>query len=76
MVDIDNVLLDESRLLKVRKNSNITRAIQINNPDGFVVTTKEGRIKGKCGDYLIIGVDGEKYPCDKDIFEKTYDIID
>lgn len=76
MVDIDNVLLDESRVLKVQKNSNITRAIQINNPDGFVVTTKEGRIKGKCGDYLIIGVDGEKYPCDKDIFEKTYDIID
>lgn len=76
MVDIDNVLLDESRVLKVRKNSNITRAIQINNPDGFVVTTKEGRIKGKFGDYLIIGVDGEKYPCDKDIFEKTYDIID
>lgn len=76
MVDIDNVLLDESKIIKVCKNTIIIKAIQINNPDGFVVTTKEGRVKGKCGDYLILGVDGEKYPCDKDIFEKTYDIID
>jgi len=76
MVDIDNVLLDESKIIKVCKNTIIIKAIQINNPDGFVVTTKEGRVKGKCGDYLILGVDGEKYPYRKDIFEKTYDIID
>jgi hypothetical protein len=25
------------------------------------------------GDYIITGVNGEKYPCKPDIFEKTYD---
>ncbi len=76
MIDVDTVLLDESKLLNVRKNPIIIKAIQINDPDGFVVTTMEGRVQGKCGDYLMIGVAGEKYPCDKDIFERTYDIID
>lgn len=76
MIDIDNVLLDESKIFKVRKNKIDMKAIQINNPDGFIVMTKEGCVKGNCGDYLIINFTGEKYPCDKDIFQKTYEIID
>lgn len=76
MIDIDNVLLDESKILKVCKNNINLKAIQINNPDGFIITTKEGRVKCNCGDYLIIGIDGEKYSCDKEIFKKTYFIID
>ncbi len=52
----------------------VVQAVQINFPEGFSVTTKEGVMKGKKGDYLIWGViEGEKYPCDKEIFEKTYD---
>jgi hypothetical protein len=34
----------------------------------------EGTMRGKAGDYLIIGVHGEMYPCDKTIFEETYEI--
>lgn len=46
-------------------------AVQINEP--FRVNALEGNYKqGKPGDYLMKGVDGELYICDKDIFEKTY----
>jgi len=46
------------------------RAIQIKCP--FEVKTLEGLMKGKKDDYLIEGTQGELYPCDKEIFEKTY----
>ena len=43
----------------------------------FRVNTLEGNYKqGKAGDYLMCGVDGELYICDKTIFEKTYDFTD
>ncbi len=36
------------------------------------VNTLEGRAHVSVGDYIIRGVNGELYPCDPDIFEKTY----
>jgi hypothetical protein len=56
-----------------KKKPLIVHACQINEP--FQVQTLEGTMTGKAGDYLIIGVDGEKYPCAREIFEKTYDFI-
>ena len=47
--------------------------MQINEP--FQVETMEGILEGKAGDYLMIGVRGEMYPCDQDIFNETYDIV-
>lgn len=38
----------------------------------FECDTLEGVTKGKHGDYLVEGVEGEVYPCDRLIFEKTY----
>lgn len=38
----------------------------------FSCDTLEGITIGKAGDYLVIGVDGEVYPCDAEIFEETY----
>lgn len=49
------------------------KCIQIDEP--FIVETMEGLMKGKAGDYLIVGVKGEAYPCDKEIFEETYEIV-
>lgn len=49
------------------------KCIQIN--EEFEVQTLEGVMKGNLGDYLMVGVNGEMYPCAKNIFEKTYDII-
>ena len=72
----DDITLDNwEPMLKVRKKPVIVHATQLNFPEGFEVTTKEGKLKGKPGDYLMIGIDGEKYPCDKSIFERSYDII-
>lgn len=49
------------------------RCFQMSEP--FKVETMEGILEGKAGDYLMIGVRGEMYPCDKDVFHETYDII-
>jgi hypothetical protein len=38
----------------------------------FKVKTKEGVMEGKAGDFLCIGVEGEMWPLDKSIFEKSY----
>ncbi len=49
------------------------RCLQIDEP--FEVETMEGVLRGKKGDWLMVGVDGEVYPCDREIFEKTYDLL-
>ena len=42
----------------------------------FRVKSLEGDYaQGKPGDYLMRGVKGEHYICDKEIFESTYDFI-
>lgn len=47
--------------------------LQINEP--FQVETLEhaNTFTAKAGDYLIRGINGEYYACDKEIFEKSYD---
>jgi len=53
----------------------IVHAKQIN--ELFRVESLEGNYKqGKPGDYLIRGINGELYICDKEIFEKSYDWVD
>jgi len=49
------------------------RCIQINEP--FEVETLEGIMKGKAGDWLMIGIHGEMYPIADEIFKKTYDLV-
>lgn len=59
---------------KVRKRPIVVRAARITRP--FRVQTLEGIMKGKAGDILIIGVSGEAYPCDYEVFKKTYENLD
>ena len=41
------------------------------------IETREGKLYGYAGkDVIIKGVQGEIYPCKKDIFEKTYEVIE
>ena len=40
-----------------------------------IIHTLEGDMKAMPGDYIITGINGEKYPCKPDIFYKTYDEI-
>jgi hypothetical protein len=42
----------------------------------FQVRSLEGNYKnGKAGDYLMRGIEGELYICDRSIFEQSYDIL-
>jgi len=45
--------------------------------DGFYyINTLEGAHLVVPGDWIIIGVKGERYPCKPDIFEMTYESIE
>lgn len=39
----------------------------------FSVETLEGRMVGRRCDYLVKGVRGELYPCERSIFQETYE---
>ena len=42
------------------------------NDDCYLIPTLEGTMKFTPDDMLITGVQGEIYPCKRDIFESTY----
>lgn len=56
-----------------RKKPITVGCVRIQTP--FVVETMEGTMKGKAGDYLMKGVDGELYAIDYEVFHKTYDLL-
>ena len=39
------------------------------------IDTREGRMRADMGDWIIIGVKGEKYACKPDIFALTYEEV-
>jgi hypothetical protein len=47
--------------VKAKRIKNLTR-----------IKTLEGTMIGSPGDWMIIGVNGEKYPCKDDVFRKSY----
>lgn len=52
----------------------VVHALQIN--EEFRVESLEGDYaQGKPGDYLMTGVKGENYICDRQVFEETYDFV-
>jgi len=65
---------DVDGMFPCRKKPIVVSAKQID--ESFRVDTLEGDYKqGRPGDYLMKGIDGELYICDKDIFELTYDVV-
>lgn len=38
-----------------------------------IIKTLEGNMTAEAGDFIIKGIEGEIYPCKKDIFIKTYE---
>lgn len=51
----------------------IAQAAKVDEP--FTVQTMEGLMTGRAGDYLMIGVRGERYICEASIFEQTYEWV-
>lgn len=41
----------------------------------WIIQTLEGPLHASNGDWIITGVQGEKYPCKPDIFEATYEAV-
>lgn len=50
--------------------------INIITDNDFIIKTLEGNMKATKDDYLIVGIQGEMYPCKIDIFNKTYERIE
>ncbi len=44
--------------------------------NSITITTKEGDMKAFPDDFIIKGIAGEFYPCDEQIFWKTYEKVD
>lgn len=44
-------------------------------PKEFKIDTLEGPFTVSEGDWIIVGVKGERYPCKPDIFEATYEKV-
>ena len=59
--------------MKYRKKPVVVEAYKTDKE--VVIHTLEGDMKASIGDYIITGVNGEKYPCKPDIFEKTYEAV-
>lgn len=59
--------------VKVRKKPVIVNAEKVDRTT--YIETLEGRMKAEKGDWIITGVNGEKYPVKPDIFEKTYEVL-
>lgn len=57
--------------MKYRKKTGWVEAYQTDRE--MNISTIEGNIHASAGDYIITGVDGEKYVCKPDVFEKTYE---
>jgi hypothetical protein len=48
----------------------------VKSSTGYAIDTLEGRaLEVAEGDWIIIGVQGEKYPCKPDIFAATYEAV-
>lgn len=43
--------------------------------DTLAVTTLEGEVMATKGCYIIRGIDGEYYPCQEEVFKKTYEPV-
>lgn len=44
-------------------------------PEGLIIPTLEGQRIASPGDWIILGVAGDFYPCKPEIFEKTYEAV-
>lgn len=68
---VDGVL----RMPPQRVDLSATRGILINRPERHVCNTLYGQLEISAGDWIVTGVEGEKYPVKPDIFDLTYEPV-
>ena len=66
----DGALAVDGRPFVPYVKQTLTYAVQMDEP--FMVETPEGDHSGKKGDFLAIGIAGEMYPIDREVFETSY----
>ena len=59
--------------MKFRKKPVVVDAYQTDRE--MNIETLEGVMHAEPGDWIITGVNGERYPCKPDIFEKPYEPV-
>lgn len=42
----------------------------------LIIPTLEGDMRANLGDWIIVGVKNEIYPCKPDIFKQTYELVE
>lgn len=52
-----------------------TRGILVDRPERHVVDTRYGEAQLAPGDWVITGIDGERYPCKPDVFAALYEQV-
>lgn len=62
------------KIKKFRKKPVVVEAYQTDKKE--VIHTLEGDMIASPGDWIITGINGEKYPCKPDIFEETYEKVE
>jgi len=58
-----------------RKKPVVILAVEITE-ERIKIKTREGILFGYRGDFLIEGIEGEIYPCGREIFFKTYEKVE
>lgn len=61
-------------MVKVRKKAITVDAVQTDKIQ--YIETLEGTMKASIGDWIVTGINGERYPVKPDIFYKTYEILE
>jgi hypothetical protein len=74
ILDEDDVTVASDEWAKYRKRPVVIDARQLTQR--VEINTREGTVVGEPGDYLIVGVEGEIYPCGREIFEQTYEEVE
>lgn len=60
--------------MNIKKYRRIPIVIETYQTDkALTIHTVEGDMLASKGDYIITGVNGERYPCKPDVFEKLYE---
>jgi hypothetical protein len=70
MDELDRIKKDLDNARQYTKKPIPIKAVQVHTE--VEIKTLEGTMKASPGDYIIRGVQGELYPCKKEIFEETY----
>jgi hypothetical protein len=74
LFEVTDEFAADAKWRECRKKPVVVHCLRMDEP--FLVHTLEGDHEGAAGDYLMKGVRGELYPCKKDIFEETYNLVE